>query len=293
MKRVASRIYRISVPKFIRKRIKARRLKRSILNFYECNPNAVTTEIGEILDYLKTNPISVFPYKFQDDYDPERIEVLFDQAKGLKYVMQDGKRLYFKKRWSSRRIRHSFNELSKEQDHRSPHRYLMDGFKVEYGEIFVDIGVAEGNFALSIVDIASKLILFETDSEWIEALHATFEPWKDKVLIVNKFVSNTTSLTDTRLDDFMEEREDVTFLKIDVDGAESKLLEGCSRILAGAKPLKLAVCTYHQQNDEQDFTKLLNDYGFQTTASDGYMLFHYHRGMEAPYFRRGLLRAVK
>jgi len=293
MRRFTSRLYRISIPKFIRRKIRARRLKNSIFSYYESLPDSPNAEIKEVLSYLKTNPITVFPYKFQDNYHPENVEVLEDSGKGLKYVMQDGKRLYFKKRWSNRRIRHSFNELSKEQDPDSPHRYLLDGFKVEAGEVFVDIGVAEGNFALSIVDIASKLILFETDSEWIEALQATFEPWKDKVLIVNKYVSNITNQTDTRLDDFMVNGEDITFLKIDVDGAESKLLEGCQRLLSRPNPLKLAICTYHKQNDEQDFTLLLNNYGFQTTASGGFMLFHYHRGLEAPYFRRGLLRAIK
>ena len=288
-----SLIYRILVPKFIRKRILAKILRTSILNYYANLPETPLKEVQEVLEYLKSNPIAVFPYEFQKKYDEKTIEVMEDKDKGLRYVMLDGKRLYFKKRWSTKRIRHSFNELTKEQDLQSPHRYLKDHFKVEEGEVLVDIGVAEGNFALGAVEKASRLILFETDVEWIEALNATFEPWKDKVLIVNKFVSNITNSSNTTLDDFIGQDEKITFLKIDVDGAESRLLEGCKRILAEQKPLKLAICTYHKQQDEEEFNSLLIRNGFKTSHSDGFILFYYDKKIAAPYLRRGLIRATK
>jgi len=288
-----SPIYRILIPKFIRKRILAKQLRASILSYYANLPEVPSEELAVVLDYLKTNPIEVFPYHFQNQYIADKIEVLDDPEKGLRYVMLDGKKLYFKKRWSKQRIQHSFNELTKEQDLQSPHRYLNEDFKIDEGEVLVDIGVAEGNFALGAVEKASRLILFETDKEWIEALNATFEPWKDKVLIVNKFVSDITNATNTTLDDFIGVDEKVTFLKIDVDGAESRLLKGSQRILSEQKPLKVAVCTYHKQNDEKDFTELLSQNGFQTSHSDGFMLFYYDKKMQAPYLRRGLIRAIK
>ncbi len=290
---LTSQIYRIVVPKFIRKRILAKKLRHSILNYYANLPEAPGKELREVLNYLESNPIAVFPYHFQNKYNAAEIEVFKDNEKGLRYVMLEGKRLYFKKRWSEKRIRHSFNELTKEQDLQSPHRYLNDDFKIANGEVLVDIGVAEGNFALGAAEKASKLILFETDTEWIEALNATFEPWKEKVLIVNKFVSDITNATNTTLDDFISPDEKISFLKIDVDGAESRLLDGCKRILSDQNPLKLAICTYHKQDDEKDFTALLSRNGFETSHSDGFMLFYYDKKMKAPYLRRGLIRAVK
>ncbi|MEI6137696.1 MAG: FkbM family methyltransferase, partial [Mariniphaga sp.] len=170
---------------------------------------------------------------------------------------------------------------------------LNEQFKIEDGEVLVDIGVAEGNFALEAVEKASRIIMFETDVEWIEALNATFEPWKDKVLIVNKFVSDITNYSNTTLDDFIGPEEKITFLKIDVDGAESRLMKGCKRILAEQKPLKLAICTYHKQNDAEEFKSLLIRNGFETTHSDGFILFYYDKKMKAPYLRRGLIRATK
>ena len=293
MNTLTSQIYRVVVPKLIRKKILAKKLPISILNYYEGLPEAPSEEIKSVLNYLRTNPIAVFPYDFQNQYIAEDIEVFDDHDKGLRYVLLDGKRLYFKKRWNKRKIRNLFNLLSKEQDIRSPHRYLTEQFKFDDGEVLVDVGAAEGNFALSVVEKASRLILFEADKEWIEPLKATFEPWKNKVLIVNKFVSDVTHSRNIRLDDFISIEEAGIFLKIDIEGAESRLLKGCKRIFAEQKPLKVAICTYHKQEDEKMFLSLLIENGFETSHSDGFMLFYYDKKMKAPYFRRGLIRAER
>ncbi|HRX12489.1 MAG TPA: hypothetical protein P5210_12605, partial [Draconibacterium sp.] len=220
MNKLTSQIYRIVVPKFIRKRILAKNLPKSILKYYAGLPEPPSDEINLVLNYLSRNPIAVFPYEFQDEYIADNIEVFDDREKGLKYVLMDGKRLYFKKRWSSKKIRNLYNLLSKEQDIRSPHRYLTDQFEFKTGETLVDVGAAEGNFALSVVEKASQIILFEADNEWIEPLNATFEPWKDKVEIVNKFVSNISDSLNTKLDDYLNiENGRETFIKIDVEGA--------------------------------------------------------------------------
>jgi len=288
-----NQIYRFIVPKFIRKRIRSKRLRSAILKYYSKTSDALTDEMNAVLTYIKAHPISIFPYPFQNNYNVNDIEIFRDDKKGLSYVMLDGRRLYFKKRWSEKRIRHSFNELKREQDPQSPHRYLNQNFEVEEGDILADIGVAEGNFALGAAEKAKALYLFETDREWVEALNATFEPWKDKVHIINKFVSDKNDSKQTTLDDFLEDKEPITFLKIDVDGAEAKLLKGCERILSQKSPLKIALCTYHKQNDEAEFTELLTKKGFAVSHSDGYMLFYTDKKIKAPYFRRGLIRAVK
>ena len=286
-------IYRVIVPKFIRKRILSYQLPKSILNYYSKLSEQPSKEIESALNYLKNNAMAVFPYEFQNKYIANKVEVFKDREKGLRYVIHEGKRLYFKRRWGKQKIQNLFNLLSKEQDIRSPHRYLSEQFNFENGEVLVDVGVAEGNFALSVVEKASRLILFEADREWIEPLNATFEPWKDKVLIVNKFVSDITNSTHTTIDDFISPGETPIFLKIDVEGAESRLLKGSKRILSAQKPLKVAVCTYHKQEDEKEFNALLNQFGFTSCCSEGYMLFFYDKKMKAPYFRRGLIRAEK
>ncbi len=293
MNRLTFQIYRIIVPKFIRKRILAKRLPIAILDYYDSLPEPPSKEIEIVLNYLRKNSIAIFPYDFQDEYQAQDIEVFDDREKGMCYVLQDGKRLYFKKRWGKQKIRNLYNLLSKEQDIRSPHRYLTEQFRFEDGEVLVDVGAAEGNFALSVVEKASKIVLFETDKAWIEPLQATFEPWKDKVTIVQKFVSDVTNATNTTLDDYLSLDGSGVFLKIDVEGAESRLLEGAKRILGQQDRVKAAVCTYHKQNDEKEFTELLSNYSFQVSPSDGFMLFYFDKKIKAPYFRRGLIRAVR
>jgi hypothetical protein len=287
-----NQFYRIVVPKFIRKKIRSKKLRTAIIDYYSRPGTKISDELNEVLIYIKDHPLSIFPYPFQHNYNENEIKVFWDNDKKLRYVWLDGHRLYFKKRWSEKRIRHSFNELKREQDLQSPHYYLSDNFQLEDGDILADIGVAEGNFALGAVEKAKALYLFETDKEWIEALNATFEPWKEKVHIINKFVGEKINSNQTTLDEFFKD-EPVTFLKIDVDGAEAKLLKGCDRILSQQSPLKIALCTYHKQNDEEEFTKLLSDKGFSVTPSDGYMLFYTDKKIKPPYFRRGLLRAVR
>ena len=288
-----TQIYRIIVPKFIRKEIVDKVLRASVLKYYAKQSEPLSDEIEKVLDYLRNRPVVMFPDYFQDEYVEDSIEVHDDKELGLRYVLLDGKRLYFKKRWSKKRIRKAFNELIKEQDSRCPHCYEDERFKVESGDVLVDIGAAEGNFALSVVEKASRIILFESNKEWLGPLNATFGPWKDKVVIVNKFVGDVTDAKCTTLDDYFGADEKLSFLKIDVEGAESDLLNGCKRILQQKNPLKVAICTYHKPEDEHEFTRHLTEYGFKTSHSDGFVLLFTDRKIKAPYLRRGLIRAIR
>jgi hypothetical protein len=85
----------------------------------------------------------------------------------------------------------------------------------------------------------------------------------------------------------------VTFLKIDVDGAESIVLDSCREVFKSGRPFKIALCTYHKNNDEKEFTTMLKNNGFAVSPSKGYMIHYYDKKMKAPYLRRGLIRAVR
>jgi len=52
-------------------------------------------------------------------------------------------------------------------------------------------------------------------------------PWKEKVVIVNKFISNTTEDNHITLDDFLAGNK-IDFIKADIEGAERKLLKGAA-----------------------------------------------------------------
>lgn len=287
-------LYRIVVPKPFRTLILKKKLRRKILIHFSGIPeNELSNDQKEVMRFIESNPVEIFPYPFQKNYSPEKIEVFADIKTGMKYVIQDNKRLYFKRRWSVKRIRKSYSELSKEQDLKSPHRYLSSWFYPDENDVVADIGAAEGNFSLSIIDKVKKIYLFEYDSEWTEALEATFAGNRDKIEIIPKYVADFDDEKHISLDSFFKTRSDITFLKIDVDGFEKKVLDGCRSLLNSKTPLKIALCTYHRGNDEKDFTELLRGYGFNVRASEGYMINYYDKKLKAPWLRRGLIRAVR
>jgi predicted RNA methylase len=206
--------------------------------------------------------------------------------------MHEGKRLYFKRGTKLRKVKRYYAALLTEQDLCSPHRYETEEFHVSEGDVVVDAGAAEGNFALSVVEKVGKLYLFETDEAWVEALQATFAAWKDKVVIVNKYVADTDSGTCISLDTFFENQR-VDFIKADIEGAERQLLAGAKNILQRQASTKVVLCTYHLHDDADVLYKMLNDNGFHTEFSNGYMIFTIDKKLKAPYLRRGLIRGIK
>lgn len=286
-------LYRVLVPKPIRTSLLLSSLRKRIPDFHEVDPTYCSDEERkEVVEFIKHQGVKIFPYHFTDHYDQSSIVVHRDPSSGLKYVEQDGKRLYFKRRWSAARIQRSFHDLSMEQDPQSPHRYLTTSFNLCSNDVVADFGAAEGNFSLAVIDQVKKVYLFESDPEWIEALEITFKPWRDKVEIVPKFVSDKNDDKHCTGDDFFANKP-ISFLKIDVDGGERKLLKGLRRTLLQSGPMKIALCTYHQQEDQQEFTELLIWSGFAVTPSSGYMIFYYDKLLRAPFLRRGLIRATK
>jgi precorrin-6B methylase 2 len=294
MNRAIFTIYRILVPKPLRTIILKKNLRIRILNYFDFIPEEeINDDQKEVLRYLEKNPLSTFPYTFQKNYLPENIKVFFDSENGMHYVLFDNKKLYFKKRWSEKRIKKGYSNLMREQDVNSPHRYLTDEFTPNSDDVIADIGAAEGNFSLSVVKKVKKIYIFEYDHEWVQALKATFAPWADKVEIIDKRVADFDDNKHIRFDTFYNKKQDISFLKIDVDGAEEKVLNSCNEIFASGKPLKVALCTYHKNNDEKDFTSLFQKYGFSVSFSKGYMIHYWDKKMKAPYLRRGLIRAIR
>jgi hypothetical protein len=277
-----------------RKNIKReKKLRKDVIDFLESPKNKFEkSDTHEIVNYLKNNNLHVFPYEFVKKYKPENIEVFHDNIFGLNYVLHSGKKLYFKKNWSKEHIKEKYSFLLNEQDPLSAHYYLDKDFTVDDHSIVIDAGVAEGIFVLPIIDKIKHAYLFETDEEWIEALNATFSEYKDKVTIINKFVADKDDEMNVKLDTYFKDAK-VDFIKIDVDGAEQLLLDGARELLSRETPLKIAICTYHNQQDEDAFDKMLRKYNFNCKTSDHYMLFFYDDNLKEPYLRRGVIRAQK
>ncbi len=287
-------LYHILVPKFIRKRKKDDQIKKTILDYYHSLPDtAINQEEKEAINYLENNNLCYFPYPFQNQYKQKDIIIYWDKSLKLNYVLSEGKRLYFKRNTSAHGIKRVYNNLIIEQDIDSPHRYLTPAFEMHQDDILADVGTAEGNLPLSVIEKVKKAYLFETDEDWIEALRATFSPYKDKVEIINTFVSDKNEGSFASLDEFFRNKQHYTFLKIDVEGAEEQVLNGCNIMLSSTKPGKLLVCCYHRPNDEFKFYNILVQKGFTVSFSKGYMIYTEPGTFYPPYLRRGVLRAER
>lgn len=270
-------------------------LKEKILRYYNSMPRSeINEETKETLSYLKHNKFHIFPYRFVKKYDPEKIVSYYDEVTGFPYVLHKGNRLYFKKNTPLRHVQKKYSFLLLEQDEASPHRYLTSSFNVSSNDVVADLGVAEGTFSLEIIDKVKYLYLFECDKDWIEALNLTFSKWKNKVCIVNKYVSNIDMDDFISIDRFFSDKElKPTLFKVDIEGYENKFLEGGEKSILENNS-KVIICTYHKDGDFENISSWFANRGFKIEPSKGYMLFPGDsQPLEAPFFRKGLIRTCK
>lgn len=267
--------------------------RRALLNQYEnIDLDAQPTEIRDGIKYLKRHPFTPFPFEWAKKYDALIPKVFHDEKYGYLYTIYDGKRMYFPKHYTHTHVIWAVRSILKEQDPKSPHLYLTDDFQLETGSIVVDAGVAEGNFALSVVEKAKKLYLIECNPAWMEALKLTFYPWKEKVIFVEKYLSDELGPSTVTIDSFLVPEADCNyFIKLDIEGFEQKALAGMAKLIASGNSIKMNVCTYHHPQDcrEIEETLLLN--GFSCEVSEGYLI--YFQRNEEPSFRKALIRASK
>jgi len=168
---------------------------KKIRNYF-LSLNTDDPEILEIISYFNKYQFSVFPYEFSRKYNASNIDVFFDKTTKTQYVMHDNKKLYFPEDWEIENIRAYYNGLRIEQDIDSPHRYEINGFIVQEGDVIADVGAAEGIWALTNAEKAGKIYLFEYNIEWIKALEKTFEPGKKKLLLsISIFQTKTIEKT--------------------------------------------------------------------------------------------------
>ncbi len=250
-------------------------------------------ELKEVLERIEqADNLSV--YYFTPAQDEHLYEAFFDEAADLHYILFEDKRLYLKRNYGFTIIKGKqyVKDIWYEQDLNSPHLYEEGEICVNDGDVLIDAGVCEGNFSLHNIDKVSKVYLIECDEDWMEALRHTFEPYKEKVVFCNKFLSDSDSEDMISLDTLLE-GEPVQFIKMDIEGEELKALQGAERTLRSSKGLKCAICAYHRHGDEEKIKAVLQEYHMKTSTSKGYMLFLFDDAvLKEPELRRGIVRAI-
>lgn len=266
-------------------------LREEFLDYYSDKLYGLSEEEKQIYnEVLKKDRLEVFNYSFVKKYNKQNIAVLKDEAAGLYYYNYHNRKMYLSRSYDTAdKARKYVYSILVEQDMDSPHRYMDDQFEFEGGTV-LDAGVAEGNFSLDLVEKARHIVMVETDPLWIEALNHTFAPYKDKVTLLNQFLSNKVDTDKTTIDEISKTFH-IDFIKMDIEGSEIEALQGGAETLKNGSCRKLAVCSYHNIEDEKRIRALLeSDYHVSTT--EGYMLFPYNENQMARMVR-GIVRAER
>lgn len=249
---------------------------------------------ADLLSYIRNHPLGAFNYPFVEKYTGVCPEIGYDGEAGLFFVIHKGRRMYMA-RWfrTEEMVLAYYRNLLMEQDEHSPHRYLQGEFEVKQGDVVVDAGAAEGIFTLEVIERAKKVYVIETNREWVEALSYTFRDYREKIEIINRFVSDYTAYRTAALDDLIQ--DDVDFLKMDVEGCEYAAMAGAEKLIKSTSHIRCALCAYHSDHDGLALKVLAERFGLRTSFSEGYMLFPYsiQQTYIMPTFRRGLLRCEK
>lgn len=266
-------------------------IRESVVDRYQGSEDS---EIQEIMEYLKDHKLQVFNYGFADDYNNMQVEIYYDNENTMFYVIHQGKKMYFSRKFDTEsKVLEYYRSICLEQDPRSPHAYFDDNFKIDEGEVVVDLGAAEGNFSLDIIDKASKVYIIEADKDWVEALELTFKEYASKVVIINTYISDVSSGNYDTLDHLIT--EPVDFIKMDIEGYECQALIGAKNLFGISPRIKCDICAYHRTGDEENIVRLLEQYAISYTTTKGYMWYPFLENEDAysNELRRGVIRGEK
>ena len=269
--------------------------KQYILNTIDTlYKNNSDPQLQKCIDYVKEKGPRMYCYEEAErkHYAPE--DVFYDEKASLYYAFWCGKKMYFKRSIDSKeKVLGYLNTSFWEQSPNSPHCYLSNTFTVENNGVILDVGAAEGNFTLSIIERIKKAYLFECEPEWIEALKYTFADYRDKICIIPKYISNNNSQSEMTIDAFCSEYgiQKIDMVKMDIEGAEIKALKGARTAINKGIIKKCAVCVYHNVGDAEKIEKILSNY--RKEYAEGYIMsaiWQLHE-LKYPYWVKGVLRA--
>ncbi len=268
-----------------------------VLDYFAKNGNGLYSEEVSFLE--ETGRLTEFPYPRLKTLDA--VTCAIDPANSLPYVLHRGKKLYYPKTWSLSLVIEQYTNLVEKENivgggfsAKCPHQYQTDRFHVRDTDTVLDIGAAEGLFALDVIDSVENVMVIEADALWAEPLAATFAPYAHKAKIINKFISDKDSPTEITIESCLQlHAVKSLFIKMDIEGEECKVIGSNERLLNAAMDLRVVCCTYHNRDDATVLKGMLERSGYITEFSDGFVLFIWDENIQPPYFRHGLIRAKR
>ncbi len=232
------------------------------------------TPQNQAYSFIGKHGITAYPFEFSLEYSDVDIDYSFDDPSGLPYIVHHGKKLFFPKNTiHAYSLKKYYQGILIEQDSRCAHRYVQSYDELQ-DKVLIDAGAAEGVFTLDVIEKVKHAYLIECEEPWIEALQQTFSPWKEKVTIVKKYLSDLNDEKNRSIDNLLEnETIDDLFIKMDIEGAELSALKGAEKTLKKIKNISCSICTYHRKNDASQIKQFFEERGFETEFTDGFLFF--------------------
>lgn len=188
-----------------------------------------------------------------------------------------------------------FPSIAKDYSEINEGSYEYEGVKLEYGDIIFDCGANIGLFSSVAASKGCYVYAFEPLKNIVEVLEKVCFKYKDSIQIClyalcdyvgstnfkvdnenfsgSKLLENNSpssiQVNTTTIDNFVRENNirKLDFIKADIEGAERLMLKGAKNTLATLAP-KLAICTYHLQDDPEVLENLIKE------ANPNYIVKH-------------------
>ena len=157
------------------------------------------------------------------------------------------------------------------------HHYEVPETRVQPGDVVLDCGAAEGLFALSVLDRAGQVVIFEPSADFADSLLRTFGNISNATIVPAALGSSEGKafLAGNSLYGFVKKDEgipiDITtidgwsartnthidFLKGDLESYEFEVLKGARTTIRRDRP-KIAFTVYHPGNNWREMVGLLS-----------------------------------
>lgn len=216
---------------------------------------------------------------------------MYLRAKSLKEHLNDYVVLYNKLQdYRSKKVLFSilnnwyqfdFNTLNTSMERNYDHYFDLDLIKCDEKEVFVDLGSYTGDTISSYlntygIDCYSKIYGYEVTKESFEASKKELKYFPN-IYLNNKAVSNKNEVlyfnyseVDNSANQVLEDGsekvdavsidedilDDITMIKMDIEGYEEKALEGCKKHIEKEHP-KLLISVYHNHEDLYKIPKMI------------------------------------
>lgn len=158
-------------------------------------------------------------------------------------------------------------------------QYFDEFIKFKDGEVFIDCGGFAGETTKKFIDLCPKyksVYYFEPEIENFKKSQQILKQYKninyfnkgtykDKKILSFSNKGSESSIDESgderieviKLDDVID--DEVSYIKMDVEGSEYESLVGSERLIKAYKP-KLAICVYHKQEDFWRIPELVLSY---------------------------------